>query len=376
MRIFDELCPAPPRWTVDWDRIHAAFDWIRAMDGVAQDPVHHAEGDVATHTRMAAEALAALPEFRDREPADRIRLFATVLLHDVAKPFTSRTDADGRVTAHDHSRAGDLAARRILWRLGAPIAWREHVATLIRHHQVPFWTLDRAANDLDTIALRVSLNARNDDLATLARADILGRICTDTDQVLASIDLYADYCGDLGALDRPFPFPGDHARFAYFRTGGRDPRYAAFDDTTCTMTVLSGLPGAGKDTWVAAHHGGRPVISLDTLRAELGVKPTDDQAPVAAAARDQARALLRTGTSFIWNATNISRQQRERCIGLAAAYRARVEIVAVETSETSLLRRNRAREHSLPAAALERLIRRWETPDLTEAHIITHAVSR
>ena len=52
-----ELCPAPPDWTVPWERIVAAYPWIRRLEGVPQDAAHHGEGDVATHTRMAAEAL-------------------------------------------------------------------------------------------------------------------------------------------------------------------------------------------------------------------------------------------------------------------------------------------------------------------------------
>ena len=39
------------------DAVHAAFAWIRRLDGVPQDAVHHGEGDVATHTRMAVEAI-------------------------------------------------------------------------------------------------------------------------------------------------------------------------------------------------------------------------------------------------------------------------------------------------------------------------------
>jgi hypothetical protein len=37
------------------------------------------------------------------------------------------------------------------------VAWREHVAALVRHHQVPFWALERP--DLRQIAFRVSLMA-------------------------------------------------------------------------------------------------------------------------------------------------------------------------------------------------------------------------
>jgi predicted kinase len=369
MKPFDRLCPAPPDWTVRWADIVREFAWVRRLAGVAQDPIHHAEGDVATHTRMACEALAALPEWRARVEADRVRLFAAVLLHDAAKPDCTQVQPDGRITAHGHSRRGDLIARRVLWELGAPVRWREHVAALVRHHQVPFWALERP--DLDRIVFRVSLSARNDDLALLASADILGRTCADAVEVGENIALFREYCAERGCLDTPRRFPSDHARFWYFRTPGRDPDYPAYDDSRLTVTVLSGLPGAGKDHWIARHRADRPVVSLDALRAELRVCPTDDQRPVVAEAYRLAREHLRAGRSFVWNATNVSRQLREQCIGVAAGYRARVELVALEAPAPVLRERNRAREHPVPDAVVDRLVDHWETPDPTEAHTVS-----
>jgi predicted kinase len=368
MELFERLCPAPPGWAVAWSDIVDAFAWVRRLVGVPQDAIHHAEGDVATHTRMACEALAALPQWRVRPPAERSRLFAAVLLHDVAKPDCTQVEADGRITAHGHSRRGDLIARRVLWELGAPVAWREHVAALVRHHQIPFWALERP--DLDRIVFRAGLLARNDDLALLATADILGRICGDADEVCDNIALFQEYCAERGCLDRPRRFTSEHARFWYFRTPGRDPDYAAYDDTRLTVTVLSGLPGVGKDHWIAEHRPGRPVVSLDALRGELGVKPTDDQRPVAAAAHALAREYLRAGEPFVWNATNVSRRVREQCIGLIAGYRGRVELVALEVPPQVLRTRNRARPQPVPEAVIDRLIDRWETPDPTEAHTV------
>ena len=76
----------------------------------------------------------------------------------------------------------------------------------------------------------------------------------------------------------PYPFASDHARFSYFRRDDRDPAYAAYDDTRSRVVVLSGLPGSGKDLWIARHGDGRPVVSLDDLRRERGVKRGDKAA--------------------------------------------------------------------------------------------------
>ena len=162
MRAFEALCPSGPPWTVDWTAIQDAFAWVRRLIGVPQDAVHHAEGDVATHTMMAAVALTELDEWRALPPERRVRLFATVLLHDVAKPDCTQHTPEGRITAHGHSRKGDLLARQILWERGVPVAWREHVAALVRHHQVPFWALERP--DLERIALNKFFKQRREKI--------------------------------------------------------------------------------------------------------------------------------------------------------------------------------------------------------------------
>jgi predicted kinase len=368
MRVFEELCPAPPDWRVPWPEIREVFDWVRALTGVPQDALHHGEGDVEVHTRMACEALAELPEWRARPAGERVRLFATVLMHDVAKPYSTAIDEGGRITAKGHSRRGDLMVRRILWELGAPVPWREHVAALVRHHQVPFWAFER--DDLQRIAFRVSLLARNDDMVLLATADILGRVSGDTQEVLENVQLYGEYCAEQECLEVPRRFPSDHARFWYFRKPDRDPQYAAYDDTRCTVTLLSGLPGVGKDHWIRANRPGLPVVSLDGIRGELGISPVGDQRAVVAVAHERAREHLRAGRSFVWNATNVSRMLREQCTGLIADYRGRVDLVALEAPRDVLMSRNRARSRPVPDAVIDRLVRRWETPDPTEAHTV------
>jgi predicted kinase len=369
MRVFEDLCPDGPEWTLRWDDVVAAFDWLRALAGVPQDPRLHGEGDAATHTRMACEALVAAPTWRARPAAERVRLFAAVLLHDAAKAWCTKIEPDGVPSTHGHCRGGDLHARRVLWELGAPAAWREHVAALVRHHQMPFHAFDRP--DLDPVAYRVSLLSRNDDLVELALADMRGRICASAGSLIDNALLYGQWCQEQECLSTPRAFPSDHARFAYFRTPGRDPRYDAWDDTTFTVTVMSGLPASGKDTWVARNRPDHPVVSLDALRASMGVSPNADQAPVVHAAREAAREHLRAGRPFVWNATNVSRDLRMRTVALCADYGARVEIVSIEAAPSVMRSRNRARRRPVPDPVINRMIGRWETPDPTEAHTVT-----
>lgn len=398
MKPFERLCPAPPGWAVPWPEIAAAFAWVGDL-----------APEAAAHTRATVAALAGLDEWRRRPAVDRVRLFAAALLLDAGGTVAggaaiggggggtgggretggraeaggdgetwggretsgggetggrAGTGGDGETGGDGDARRSEHAARRVLWEMGAPIAWREHVAALVRHQRLPFGALDRP--DLDRIAFRVSLLARNDDLALLATADAAAR--GGRAGPLADVALFVQYTSEIGCLDGPRGFASDHARFRYFRRPGRDPGYAAFDDTRCTVTVMSGLPGAGKDHWIAANRPGLPVVSLDELRAELGAPPTGGQGAVVAAAYARARELLRAGTPYVWNATNVTRALRSRCIGLAADYGARVEVVSVEAPPGVVHRRNRARSHPVPAAVIDRMAGRWDVPDPTEAH--------
>jgi hypothetical protein len=314
--------PQPPDWRVDWTALDAELDWVRALRDVPQDPVHHAEGDVWIHTRMVLEALAALPAWRALDPGAREIVFLASLLHDVAKPQCTRTELDGRITARGHSSRGAIVARRILWRLGVPFAAREAVCALVRHHQVPFFLIEKA--DGARTARAISQIARCDHLALVTEADARGRRCADGQRLLDNIALFRELCAETGCLDAPAAFPSAHARVLYLRGDSNDPVYRPHEQFRADVVVLSGLPGAGKDSWARANLAAWPIVSLDGIRAELDVDPAEPQGEVVAHARELAREHLRAGRSFVWNATNLSKQLRTSVANLFFDYGARV----------------------------------------------------
>ncbi|HBK01111.1 MAG TPA: hypothetical protein DDZ62_14915 [Delftia acidovorans] len=136
-----------------------------------------------------------------------------------------------------------------------------------------------------------------------------------------------------------------------------------------------GLPASGKNTWVAAHHGDLPVVSFDDARTELGLRHGQNEGAAAHHAVDKAKALLRAGQPFVWNATHLSRQMRGKTVDLCLAYGARVELVHLEASRPTLLARNRARDTTLTNAALLGLLQRWDVPLPTEAHALSLLVN-
>jgi predicted kinase len=373
------IVPAPPGWSIDWPAItHALADLITPAELAAtpQDAGYHAEGDVWIHTRMVVDALVTDDDWRALAPDARAIAFAAALLHDVGKPSTTRTEPDGRISSRGHSRRGDHLVRTWLWRAGAPFAEREQICRLVRCHQVPFFEF--SAPDAAHRVERRALAMRNDLLTLVALADARGRRCAipgDRDRLIEQCELYRELCRDRDVLAAPRSYASAHTRMVWIESEGRRPAdLLAHDDTTGTVVILSGLPACGKDTWLARHQPGLPVVSLDAIREAQDIDGADDQGPVIAAARDQARGHLRAGRSFAWNATNVSERLRAQLIAFMRAYRARVHLVYCEVPADEQARRNRARRDPVPAAAIAKMIERWTVPWPDLAHEVTYAV--
>ena len=92
---------------------------------------------------------------------------------------------------------------------------------------------------------------------------------------------------------------------------------------------------------------------------------------VIQAAREQCREHLRAGRDFAFNATNITRQARQRWIDLFADYGAQIVIVYIEPSIDSILAQNRRRANSVPEKIILRLLEKLEPPTIAECHILT-----
>ena len=372
MTALDELMafvPSAPTWRLDYAGLREQFDWVAALDTCPQDRTFHAEGNVGVHTEMVCAELVASSGYRALPRLDQEVVFLASLMHDVAKPACTRVEDDGRISAQGHSHRGDITTRRILWELGADIAVRERVAGLVRYHQIPFFLLEK--DDPQRLAYRISLVTRCDLLTLVARADAAGRRCTnpgDRDRLLEACELFDDYCAEQECRDAPKSFPSAHSRFLYFRKPDRDPGYHAHDDTRSRVTIVCGLPAVGKDHWIRENVPGLPCVSLDALRKQLDIDPRDRQGPVVEAARQLARYHLRAGDSFVWNATNVSRDVRSRILDLCADYNAWIDVVHVETTPENLHRRNRARARPVPVDAIARMLERWTVTDRTEAH--------
>lgn len=373
------LAPKPPDWGISWAALQQTSLGVifSQMAVTPQNPQYHGEGDVLTHTQMVCQALIKLDDFRQLDEMKRGMVFFAALLHDIGKISCTRLE-DGKWTAPHHATTGAAMARELLWLncgwCGEP-HWqtmRETICTLIRYHSLPAHAV--CEKDGEQRLLRVAANGELLPdfsvklLCLLSKADILGRVCSDQTEMVERVDLCGVMAEELGCLTEPRVFPSRHTAFSYFSGRLDQPDCVLYDDTWGEVVLMCGLPGTGKDTWIAHHCAELPVVSLDAIRTELGIPPMGPQRKVADEARERARILLRQKKSFIWNATNITTDFRQRLVQLFAAYHASVHIVYLETEWQEELRRNVNRAAVVPESDILRMLSSLMPPEAFEAH--------
>lgn len=366
-------------WTLskhkNWETLREQFDWVRDMRGVKQDAIHHAEGDVETHTQMVIAALEGLSIYNEQDAQEKEILWAAALLHDVEKRSTTITNEDGSISSPGHAKKGAATAREILYReIPTPFSIREAVVKLVRYHGLPLWVFHKP--NPEKALLAASLVANTKHLGLIAEADVLGRQCADRQELLYRIDMFRELCLENDVFGKAKTFPSALGKLNYFLKDESSPDYLPFDDTTCEVVVLSGLPGSGKDNYLQKNLRDWPVVSIDAIRRKNKISPTDKKGNGQAVqlAKEQARVYLRSKTSFVWNATNITRQMREQVISLFLTYRAKVRIVYIEVPYASLKLQNRDREHIVPAPVIEKMIGKLEVPTPEEAHEVVYEI--
>ncbi len=364
MKVENNLFLSPDKF--NWDTINENFDWIRNLRGCPQSPIHHAEGDVWIHTNMVVEELFKLADWSKLSKEQKSILYASALLHDVEKPSCTVIEENGDITSRGHAKRGEYTSRRLLMELGISFETREQISKLVRFHGLPIWFLEK--DNPERAVVECSLQVDTYLLSLLAEADMRGRICQDLDKMMYQIELFKEFCKEKECFGKPREFTSDHSRFIYFNKDSSYPGIEIFDDTKCEVTIMSGLPGSGKNTWIKKNKPNLPVIELDSIRKELKIKATDNQGEVVQLSKERAREFLRKKQDFIWNATNTTKQQRGQLIDLFSDYGAKITIVFVSTDIDTIYRQNGEREAKVPEKVIEKLLDKLEVPNLTECH--------
>ncbi|HEC8323118.1 MULTISPECIES: AAA family ATPase [Providencia] len=359
----------------DWTQLEKQFDFVRDMQYVPQDRLHHAEGNVAIHTQMVLAALEGLPEYQQLPELKQQIVWAAALLHDVEKRSTTKEDEEGRIHSPGHAKKGELSVRNILFRqIETPFAIREQIAALVRFHGLPLWLMEKP--DPERTLFAASLRVEMSLLCLLAKADAMGRACEDKAELLVRIELFELFCREQGCWDQPKSFASPAGRFQYFHHQKGTTDYQPFEENGSEVIMLCGLPGMGKDHFIKRFYPQTAVVCLDDIRREHKINPADKNAQgwVAQQAKEQAKRLLRTKTHFIWNATSLSASLRGTMISLFERYQAKIHLVYLEVPFKQWRQQNQQRQYAVPEQVMEKMAGKLELPTPDEAHQVSYYI--
>lgn len=119
--------------------IWKVFPEVEALASCAQDPDHHPEGNVHTHT---FKVLDMAFKVRDKITEEwRFPFMLGMLLHDVGKPDTFMY-RKGKVTSYDHDNVGAIKAAQILSRITEDLTLIEQASNVVKYHMRPRMMVD------------------------------------------------------------------------------------------------------------------------------------------------------------------------------------------------------------------------------------------
>ena len=353
---------------------------VELMKNTRQNPRYHGEGDVWTHTMMVLDYMHGMDEYKSLTDCEKNILDFACVLHDVGKTICTEIE-DGEIVSKGHSVKGEGIARRLLWAAGFNadgMFFREVVCTLVRHHSKPprFWddVNENEHNAILKLQRLASYSPAKDFtlklLYILSNADWNGRICNEKDDGLLSLDMFREYAIDNDCWNGSPEFYDAYSRHAFFQGKTSMPTQRVYDSTKSQVIVLSGLPASGKSTWVEKNGDGCPVICLDAIRADMKVKPWEDQSKVTQVAFDKAREYLRNNQTFIWDATCLNHDTRKKILGLGRDYNAFTNVVYLECDDVERNKRNRSRDECkrVPDGIMDKMKEHVVPPSFDEAH--------
>ena len=170
------------------DHLGFWFPEVEALIEIEQNSIHHAEGDVFTHTMMVLDEAA---KYRD-ETSDPFGFMLTALCHDFGKAICTKV-LNGKICSHGHETLGLPLVEAFLRRITNETKTISYVLNLTEHHMRPnaiaaFGSSVKATNKMyDSVGTPK-------DLFLFAKCDHFGRICE------ASSVFHEDFLSDRLAI--------------------------------------------------------------------------------------------------------------------------------------------------------------------------------
>ena len=348
---------------------------VEQMKNTPQDPKWHKEGNVYIHTVMVYEQLLKLEEFNTLSEEEQEILKYAAVFHDLGKIHTTKKDDNGNIVSPNHSRVGGQEFRKLFFDK-MDIKKREAIVQLINNHQKPIWFFEQEEYKIVELADIVNVKL----LYLLAKADILGRISEDQEDFLYQVEEFKHIANRFNVFGKRKNFLSEDSRLNFYKSGSE---YFSNFSKSSTMFLMVGLPASGKDTFIKNNEelSSLPIVSLDSIRNNIKRKNKKDEGRVKQEAKKQMKEFLANKQDFVFNATNIRKEQRKQLIDLALSYNAKVHIVYVEIDWKNLIKnlnkrnelilQGKVKHPYLNEEDLKQYVNKLEVPTLNEAHFLS-----
>lgn len=330
------------------------FPEIKILEMVNQNPKYHGEGNVFIHTKNVCDAIKSMKEWETLSYQDKQVLYLAGLFHDIGKKVCTKKE-DGEIVSPKHAVKGAKIFRELAYKkYNMNFILREKVAALIKYHGLPVFFLDRENIELEVLKASETVNMKL--LYLLSKADALGRECNDKEVILENIQCFKEYSKELNCYQSKKQFANSYTRFLYFNDGNAKVTDFVYDNREFNVFIMMGLPLSGKDTYINKYFNNIPIISLDSIREEFKISPKRSSKKVVTIAKERAKVYLRRKEAFIWNGTNLKRENRRDLCDLFSNYGGKVIFIYLEVPYKEILERHNRRERVVPFKVIDKMI--------------------
>lgn len=352
------------------DELKFVFPLLERFEETPQDAIWHAEGNVLIHTGMVLDETYKLIDENDLNKDDQVILILSALLHDISKPTTTYAEHVERenrvcVKATKHEIIGrDYLSYKLL-NLGINEYVYKKVISLVAYHNIPKMLVIRNKGKSEYIKHLQMVDYKL--MYLLEVADIKGRICHDTEQQLQYLEEYKMFCEEYSQeiTDSYNDVVGTYLMSINEMYSLDEAEYKLWNYKEHShVTVLCGIPGSGKSSSVT----GDNVISLDTIRKEIGDINYKKSSEVLLIAKERLKECLRKKEDVIYDATNYRKDFRQKIFDLCHAYHARVTVHMIMKPLKQCLIDNRGRDNQVDDEYIIHQSNRFEFPEYGEYH--------
>ncbi|WP_434339708.1 AAA family ATPase [Motilimonas cestriensis] len=372
------------------------FPLLHQFADTEQDSIWHAEGNVAIHTDMVLSKLYEIfnADAKHITGVKRQILILSALLHDIAKPITTKRKLIAgieRVVAPKHEEVG--ASYLAIKLLELPLEHKviRAIIGLVGYHQMPKSLVIK--NNSYSDYLHLSLHVDLALLYWLELADMQGRTCTDSSLQIDLLEQFRMFAQEyeLWSVDEPTdnilkPIQVKPSRSEQAYLNGYAVRQLAIGQINIIeealaknyqgalgyshLYVMCGISGSGKSTWIAQNLNGFEVISLDEIREEINGKRScqKNRGQMLQLAKSRLKTALANKRNVVWDATNIRKDFRQIICDFGLNYGALITIVAFQVKESTLRRHDKSRQHVVGDEIINRQLTKLEWPSITEGH--------